>query len=130
MKEGHRGPSRRSRRWPGLVLFFVGVALIAVFGLRSYNGMQFSRKLEQGEIQLEMLRGWMTLPYIAKTHGVSEGILRDAIGIAATGHDERSLHQWLKAAGIEATAGRAAIEAAILTQRQASEPGRPGSSER
>lgn len=127
-------PLRRSRRWPGLVLFFVGVALIAVFGLRSYNEMQFARRVEQGEIRLDMLRGWMTLPYIAKTHGVSEVILRDAIGVAATGHDERSLHQWLKAAGVEAAAGRAAIETAILAQRQATEsrkaPRLPESGER
>lgn len=103
-----------------MVALAVGVAMVAVFGLRAWNQWQFAQRVARGEIQVETLRGWMTLPYIARVHGVPESKLRAALGLPASGHETRSLLKWFRAAGIEPKAGRKVIEALIVAQ------GRPG----
>ncbi len=110
-----------ARRWLALLALAVGLALVAAFGLRAWNQWQFAQRVERGEIQVETLRGWMTLPYIARVHGVPEPELRAALGLPASGHETRNLIEWFKAAGIEPKAGRKVIEALIVAR------GRPGS---
>lgn len=114
-----------ARRWLVLAALAVGLALVVAFGLRAWNGWQFTQRVARGEIQVETLRGWMTLPYIARVHGVPESELRAALGLPANGHETRSLLEWFKAAGIEPEAGRKVIEDLILARGQpASEPAR------
>lgn len=93
-----------------------GLALVSVFGLRTWNQWQFAQRVARGEIQVETLRGWMTLPYIARLHGVPEADLRAALALPAQGDEDRSLRKWFEAAGIEPMAGRRAIEALILAR--------------
>jgi hypothetical protein len=115
----------KARRWLALVALAMGLALVAGFGLRAWSAWQFTQRVARGEIQVETLRGWMTLPYIARVHGVPEPELRAALGLPASGHETRSLLEWFKAAGIEPKAGRRAIEALIVARgRPASEPAR------
>ena len=64
--------SRGLPRWMVGLILVVGVALIALFGIRMLNQLDYSRKVQSGEIQVETLRGWMTLPYIARAYGVEE----------------------------------------------------------
>ncbi len=113
------------RRWLALLALAVGLALVAAFGVRAWNQWQFAQRVARGEIQVETLRGWMTLPYIARVHGVPEPELRAALGLPASGNANRSLLEWFKAAGIEPKAGRKAIEALIVSRgRPSSEPTR------
>lgn len=100
----------------GLILV-VGVALIALFGVRMLNQLDYSRKVQSGEIQVETLRGWMTLPYIARTYGVEETTLRAALGVAAEGESERSLREWIDASGRDPTLARKNVEQLIMTRR-------------
>lgn len=114
----------KARRWLALVALAIGLALVAGFGLRTWNAWQFTQRVMRGEIQVETLRGWMTLPYIARVHGVRESELRAALGLPASGHETRSLLEWFKAVGVEPEAGRKVIEDLILARdRPGSEPG-------
>jgi len=112
----------RKRRWPGVLAIVVGLALLGLFGVRSWHQYQYAQRVASGEIRVETLRGWMTLPYIAKLYHIPEARLREALGAPANGDDERSLAKWLSVQGIDPLAGRSRIEALILaesTKRQA-----------
>ena len=111
-------PRRKPRRWLALLVLFLGAMLVVVFGLRTWHQLEFSQRVERGEIQVQTLRGWMTLPYIAQTYGVPQAELRAAIHAPATGNDDRSLRVWFKLTGTDPATGRQAIEALILAYRE------------
>ena len=110
---------RKARRWPALLAMAIGVMLIAVFALRAWRQLEFDARVHRGEVQVETLRGWMTLPYIARTHGVPEAELRRALGAPAAGDGQRSLRSWIDAAGRDPVAVRRDIEGLILARRAA-----------
>lgn len=122
---GQGAGARRPRRWLAVLAIVVGLALVALFGVRTWRQLQFDARVRSGEVQVETLRGWMTLPYIARTYGVPEADLRTALGAPADGHGERSLRDWLTAAGRDPVAGRHAIEALILKRRPAASGAAP-----
>ena len=64
--------------------------------------------------KVETLRGWMTLPYIERVYGVPQAELRQALGLPATGFDDRSVHDWGEEAGLDAVASRHIVEKLIL----------------
>lgn len=45
------------------------------------------------ETDVELIRDWMTVPYIAETYGVPARFLFEALGIPARGNEEKSLAQ-------------------------------------
>lgn len=104
-------------RWVVGLVLLVGVALMVMFSVRMFNQLDYSRKVKSGEIQVETLRGWMTLPYIARTYGVDETILRAALGVAAEGYSERSLREWIATSGQDPAAARQIVEQLIMTHR-------------
>jgi len=106
----------RLRRWIGGIAIVVGLALLILFGLRMWHQYEYAQRVASGEIQVESLRGWMTLPYIAKVYGVPESALRAALGLPEIGDDERSLQKWFELRGIDPSTGRAAVEALILAE--------------
>jgi hypothetical protein len=116
---------RKARRWPALLAVAVGALLIAVFGVRAWHQFQFEARVGRGEVQVETLRGWMTLPYIARTYGVPESALRSELGAPATGQGQRSLRDWIDATGRDPATVRAAIEALILAPPAAASQATP-----
>jgi hypothetical protein len=108
------------RRWFALVLL-VGVAMLVFFGLRAWRQMDFAQRVESGAVQVETLRGWMTLSYIERVYGVPEAEQRAALGLPATGFEDRSLREWLDSQGQDAEAGRRVVEALILQRRPAAD---------
>ena len=115
--------SRGLPRWVIGLILVLGVALIALFGLRILNQLEYSRKVQSGEIQVETLRGWMTLSYIARAYGVEETALRTTLGVAAQGYSERSLREWIDASGQDPTSARKNVEHLIMTRRAAKTDG-------
>jgi hypothetical protein len=99
-----------------MLALLVGIALLVVFGVRGWHQYQYAQRVASGQIQVEMLRGWMTLAYIAKLHHVPESRLREALGLPATGGEDHSLREWFKAAGIDPQLGRQRVEAVILAR--------------
>ena len=88
----------------GLVSF--GVLVAGFFGLRAlFALMEFRRhgpppplaeafEAEQPmETDVELIRDWMTIPYISMTYHIHPKILFDTLGIDPRGNDEKSLAQ-------------------------------------
>ena len=66
-----------------IVLIVIGLALVFFFGRafwRDYMRLQ-QRGLQPGVTDVEAIRGWMTLPYIAQAYGVPEAELFEALDI-------------------------------------------------
>jgi hypothetical protein len=110
-KASQRG---RVRRWLALVALLVGIALVVGFGWRAWKQIQFNQRVSRGEVQVETLRGWMTLPYIERVYGVPQVELRQALGLPATGFDDRSVRDWGKEANLDPDTTRQIVEKLIL----------------
>ena len=103
----------------------VGVLLMSLFAWRAWRQHDYQTRLAAGEIQVETLRGWMTLSYIERVHGVPETRVREVLGLPASGGDDLSLHDWFDSRGIDPLDGRKKVEALILERRSAvQEPAR------
>jgi len=109
------------RRWWFLLVLLVGVAMLVFFGLRAWRQMDFAQRVESGAVQVETLRGWMTLSYIERVYGVPEAEQRAALGLPATGFEDRSLREWLDSQGQDAEAGRRVVETLILQRHPAAD---------
>lgn len=116
---------RQRRRLLALLSLVLGAGLLGFFGLRAWHQAAHMQRLVQGEVQIESLRGWMTLPYIAQTYRVPEAELRAALGLPAAGFDQRSLKEWLAVAQLDREEARRRIEA--LVPAAAPEPAKTGS---
>jgi len=126
MSQATNSPSTRSR-WEKIIttgLIVVGVFLIVFFGLRaarSFLRIQFTG-LEPGVTDVEQIRGWMTIPYIARAYGVPEEYIFEKLQIPPEGSRKKSLGQLNR----EYASGRprAIFEAtkAIIKQYQAEHP--------
>jgi hypothetical protein len=106
--------SRRTRRWLAVAATLLGLALMIGFGWRAWKQVQFNQRVASGEVQVETLRGWMTLAYIERVYGVPQAELRQALGLPATGFDQRSVHDWGEVADLDPVAARHTVEKLIL----------------
>lgn len=94
-------PTRQRVLIPGLILF--GVVIVGFFGLRTFLAFRnFSghhppplppADFGQIETDADLIRDWMTIPYISKTYHVPTKLLFDALGISSRGNEEKSLAQ-------------------------------------
>lgn len=105
---------QRVRRWLAALAVLLGVALVMGFGWRTWKQIQFSQRVARGEVQVQTLRGWMTLPYIERVYGVPQSELRQALGLPASGFDDRSVRDWSREARLDPEATRRTIEKLIL----------------
>lgn len=75
------------------MLIVVGLVLIGFFGfraIRSHIRLAHTR-LNPETADVEAIRGWMTVPYIAKAYNVPEDYLFTALNIPAAENRKRSL---------------------------------------
>ncbi|MDP2418331.1 MAG: hypothetical protein U1D25_03850 [Hydrogenophaga sp.] len=112
------------RRWVGLMALVLGAVLLVFFGTRAWHQWTYAQRVASGEVQVQTLRGWMTLSYIARVYHVPEADLRTALGAPMTGFEERSLKDWLDRSGADPVEGRRRVEALILqaSARQGTQP--------
>lgn len=94
----------------------LGLALVLVSGMRAVQAWRLATLVATGQVQVQTLRGWMTLPYIARLYRVPERDLRQAIGAPPTGGADRSLRAWFHYLGLDPLAGRQRLEQVILQQ--------------
>lgn len=99
--------SPRVQRAVILGLILLGVATAGFFGLRAFFAMRefrrhgpppvptFVEALDEQplETDVELIRDWMTVPYISKTYQVNPGLLFEALGLPPRGNEDRSLAQ-------------------------------------
>ena len=87
-----------------LGLIIVGIVIVGFFGFRTLRAFRevrghrppppFSPAGAQGaETDVELIRDWMTIPFIAHTYRVHPKLLFDAIGIPPKDNEEKSLKQ-------------------------------------
>jgi hypothetical protein len=85
----------RNERRIFIILVILGILLIGFFGLRtvrSYIRLQ-RMGLKPGTTDVEAIRGWMTVPYIAAAYGVPEEYIFEQIGIPVEENQKKSLAQ-------------------------------------
>lgn len=84
-----------SRKWQiliiGLILF--GLLLIGFFGLRAVRSYIYLQQtgLEPGVTDVEAIRGWMTIPYIATAYTVPEDYIFTQLNLPAEGNRDKSI---------------------------------------
>ena len=89
-----------------LGLIFAGVLLAGFFGLRAVFAFREFRRhgpptlpplqaMQEGspETDVELIRDWMTIPYISQTYQVHPRVIFEAVGIPPRGNEEKSLAQ-------------------------------------
>jgi hypothetical protein len=84
------------------ILIFIGGLIVGFFGLRTLHAFrEFGRHrpppppsaADAGQIEtdVELIREWMTIPFISKMYHVPPNVLFDALGIPANKNREKSL---------------------------------------
>jgi hypothetical protein len=94
--------SRSRHRILIFALIATGMLLVSIFGLRSLHAYRefrrvpgpppdFSSDSRQAETDVELIRDWMTVPFIAKMYQVPPPVLYKALGIPSQGNRDKSL---------------------------------------
>jgi hypothetical protein len=93
------------RRWRTLTLVLVaaGVILAGLFGLRTLRILRefrehgpppvFSKDQKPAQTDVELIRDWMTVPFIGKLYHVPPRLLYEALDISPQGNQDKSLRQ-------------------------------------
>ena len=86
-----------------LGLVVAGLIIVGLFGLRTLRIWRelrehrpppgFPEVSENIETDVELIRDWMTIPFIAKMYQVPPPVLYKALGISARGNQDKSLTQ-------------------------------------
>ena len=86
-------------------LIFAGVAIVGFFGLRAFFAFREFRRhgppphlaemftQQPTETDVELIREWMTIPYIGRTYQVHPKIIFEALRIPPRDNEEKSLLQ-------------------------------------
>jgi hypothetical protein len=83
-------------------LIALGVLIVAFFGVRAVRAFTHIRDggfgpgrphSEPSETDVELIRDWMTISYIARTYGVPDHMLFKELGIPEEGNREKSLKE-------------------------------------
>jgi hypothetical protein len=111
-----------------MTLVIVGLWLVGVFGMRAYHAYARlqPRGLPTGTTDVAAIRGWMTVPYIARTYRVPEDTLFAALGIPKAGNERLSLNGLARKYARDPLAIRQAIALAILRYQRTAPPGSRG----
>lgn len=73
-------------------LITIGLLLIGVFGVRAVKSFLHIRHIETEIGSPVSLHGWMTIPFIAKSHHIPVDYLFDAIGVPRAENEDESIH--------------------------------------
>lgn len=95
-------PARQRALTTGLIV--IGVLIVGFFGIRTLHAFREFRghrppppfapvNAQQAETDVELIRDWMTIPYISRMYQVPPPMLFDAVGISHKGNEEKSLKQ-------------------------------------
>jgi len=86
-----------------IALIIIGMLLIAFFGQRAvdaYRRIQAERFMPErplaameaeADVDVDLVRDWMTVPYIAKTYGIPDDVLFEILEIPERGNRGKSL---------------------------------------
>ena len=93
-------PARQRTLTIGLIV--VGILIVGFFGLRTLRAFREFRghrpppfspaEAQQVETDVELIRDWMTIPFISKMYHVPPHVLFEALNIPPEGNQEKSLN--------------------------------------
>ncbi|HEX5808088.1 MAG TPA: hypothetical protein VFY25_05440 [Anaerolineales bacterium] len=93
----------KTQRTLVLILVAVGAIIVGLYGLRTFRIWRelkehaappgFPEMSEPIETDVELIRDWMTIPFIAKLYRVPPPVLYRALGISPRGNQDKSLTQ-------------------------------------
>ena len=115
------GATSASRRLVlSIALVILGAALVGFFGVRAYRAYtRFqTAALATGTTDVEAIRGWMTLPSIARAYGVPEDTLFAALAIPKAGNERLSVKQLVAKYDRDPLATRQAIQQVLLREQR------------
>jgi hypothetical protein len=114
-------------------LVFLGLVIVAFFGMRTARAFREIRDhrppppfaTKHVETDVELIRDWMTIPFISKMYRVRPHFLFEALAIPESGNKEKSLKQlneeyYPQEAGIVLEKVKVAVSEALVNQ-----PGSP-----
>jgi hypothetical protein len=102
-------------------LIILGVVIVGLFGLRTFHAFREFRghrppppRGEHVETDVELIRDWMTIPYLSITYRLPPNLLYKTLEIPPKGNEHKSLKQlnekyYPEAAGIVLEKVKAAI---------------------
>jgi hypothetical protein len=101
-----------------------GLGMVGFFGLRAYRAYdRFQHDAPAGGMTgVAAIRGWMTLPYIARAYGVPEDWLFEALTIPKTGNTRLSVKQLVVKYDRDPQTTRQAIQQVLLRGQRVSTP--------
>ncbi|MBE0681758.1 MAG: hypothetical protein IH589_07565 [Anaerolineales bacterium] len=83
-----------------IILIILGCLLVTFFGLRAFHAFKKFNghrppppASAEIETDVELIRDWMTIPFIARTYWVPEKEIFDALGISPKDNREKSLKE-------------------------------------
>ena len=86
-----------------LGLIFSGLVLAGLFGIRALRAYREVREhrpppdtrllSQPRETDAELIRDWMTIPFISRMYHVPPPVLFDALGVSPVGHKNKNLEQ-------------------------------------
>ena len=105
-------------------LIIIGIIIIAIFGIRTarafrqFHGPPPPFADQPVETDVNLIRDWMTVPFIAHTYHVRPSTLFESLGIPEKGNGEKSLRQlneeyFPKKKGLVLETVKAAVQAAL-----------------
>lgn len=102
-----------------IVLMLVGLAIVGLFGARAYRAYaRFQQPAPAGSLDdVADIRGWMTLPYIARAYRVPEDALYQALAIPKQGNERLSVKQIVAKYGRDPQATRLLLQQTVLLAR-------------
>jgi hypothetical protein len=122
-------PARQRNLVTGLII--IGLIIAGFFGLRAARVFRQFREhrpppllaAEHAETDVNLIRDWMTIPFIARIYRVPPNLLFDALEIPAHRNQEKSLKQlneeyFPKVQGIVLEKIKATVLAALANQQQ------------
>lgn len=126
------------------VLIFIGGVIVGFFGFRTLHALRefdehplpppavAATEAVQDGIDVNLIREWMTIPYISKTYGVPQNVLFDALGIPLNRNREKSLRRlnreyFPQQEGIVLEKIKAAVMVALVDQPGQMQENLPGS---
>jgi len=113
------------RQWTMIVIFALVVMATALFAVRTVRRAIFWRQHRD-----ETIRPWMSVPYVAHSHGVPPHVLYEALGLPHPTHDRRPLKQIAREQNIPVEQLIETLQKAIIQFRQTNLPPVPVAPER
>jgi hypothetical protein len=114
-----------SKQWLLLLAFALIVALTGLFAVRTVRRAVYWR-LHRDEV----IRPWMSLPYVAHSYRVPPQILYEALGIDHPPHDRRPIRELAQSQNRSVDEIIAVLQSAIARARAARPPSSPSPPDR